>query len=132
MRKSYNTKQKSIIEEYFTQNSQRYISVDEIYKNLTEKGTKIGKVTIYRYIDKLMAEGKLHKNYSEHKEKALYRFGHTSECKNHFHLKCLSCEKIFHLNCSAVSSITQHLEADHAFSLEPSKTVLYGYCEDCK
>ncbi len=132
MPKSYNTKQKSIIEEYFTRNSQRYISVDEIYKNLTETGTKIGKVTIYRYIDKLMSEGKLHKSYSENNEKSLYRLGSTSECKNHFHLKCLGCDRIIHLNCSAVSHIAQHLEADHSFSIEPSKTVLYGYCEDCK
>jgi Fur family ferric uptake transcriptional regulator len=47
-------------------------------------------------------------------------------------LKCNVCGRLIHVECSELSKISLHIEEHHGFVLDPSKTVFYGICENCR
>ena len=57
--------------------------------------------------------------------------GNKEECAVHFHLKCITCKKLIHLNCDFMNGIEQHILKEHHFQVDSSRTVFYGQCEDC-
>lgn len=105
----------------------RCFTADEIWILLNERGEKIGRTTVYRQLENL-AEGNLVQKYiAEKGESATYRFG-GSGCAAHLHLKCLDCGGVTHLDCSTSDFFSRHLQEDHGFTLDPSRTVIYGHC----
>ncbi len=130
--KEYKTKQRSLILEYLKANSNKCILIDDIYRDLLLQNKRIGKTTVYRTLTKLLNEGKAMKFTNENGEGALFKY-RDEECRqqNHIHLKCLSCDKIIHLDCSFIDDLKTHLAEDHEFQLDESKTVIYGYCKTC-
>lgn len=129
---SYNTKQKQLILDLFLENKEKQFTCEEIESELKNKGTPVGKSTVYRYILKLQNEGKVRKFNDESLKSAIYSYvENKEECCNHLHLKCLHCGEFVHLNCHITEEVTSHLINDHKFILDNSKTVLYGICEKC-
>ena len=63
---------------------------------------------------------------------ALYQYNRKGECDRHFHLKCLACGKIIHLDCELMHSISDHIAKDHSFAVDISRTVIYGCCANCQ
>ena len=53
-------------------------------------------------------------------------------CHNHFHLKCLNCGKLIHLNCDHLAEISSHIAEHHGFLIDSSQTVFYGVCAECR
>ena len=129
---AYNTKQKQLILDLFLSNKEKQFTCEEIEEQLKQKGTPVGKSTVYRYILKLQSEGKVRKFTDESLKSATYSFvENKEECSQHLHLKCLDCGEFVHLNCHITQEVTAHLINDHKFCLDNSKTVLYGLCEKC-
>lgn len=129
---AYNTKQKQLILDLFLSNKEKQFTCEEIEEQLKQKGTPVGKSTVYRYILKLQNEGKVRKFTDESLKSATYSFvENKEECSQHLHLKCLDCGEFVHLNCHITQEVTSHLIKDHKFCLDNSKTVLYGLCEKC-
>lgn len=131
MSSTYNTKQKQFILKLLSDNSEKQYTCDDIEDALRNKGTPVGKSTVYRYLTKLQSEGKVRK-FNEDGKVSFYRFvENEDECNHHIHLKCVSCGDFIHLSCDFMNEINSHLIKDHKFSLDNSKTVLYGTCEKC-
>lgn len=132
MSSTYNTKQKQLILGLLTDNKEKQFTCEEIEEKLKEKGTPVGKTTVYRYLISMQNEGKVRKFKSEHGKSATFSFiENTEECKRHLHLKCLSCGEFTHLDCEVMKEVNTHLIKDHHFIIDNSKTVIYGLCEKC-
>lgn len=127
----YKTKQRDLILQYLIDNKTNHVTVEDVVDHLKSTGTPVGKATVYRYLDKLVNQGDVRK-YLLEDSGACYQYAANNDaCAFHFHLKCVTCKKLIHLNCNTMSGIEQHILAHHNFKIDSSKTVFYGQCEDC-
>lgn len=126
----YKTKQREIITQLFQENSEKCFTSKEVIDLLQGQ---LGQATVYRMLSKLSEEGIICKYISENGSGALYRINNCEKNGNHkhFHLKCSSCGRLIHMDCHVLGKIAEHLQADHGFLMDNSKTVLYGKCKDC-
>lgn len=131
MGSTYNTKQKQLILNLLSENSDSSFTCDEIEELLKDKGTPVGKSTVYRYLIRLQGEGRVRK-FNENGKSAIFRYiEDKDECKGHMHLQCVECGDFIHLSCALMDEVSGHLMRDHDFTIDNSKTVLYGLCGIC-
>lgn len=130
---TYNTKQKQLILNCLMQNKDKHVTVDQIKEYLNKTNDRVGRTTIYRYLDKLVAQGIVRKYMIEGGKSACYQYMERMDvCQNHFHLKCVDCGQLIHLDCEYLDDINRHIKDHHNFNIDHSKTVLYGHCGKCK
>lgn len=122
----YNTKQKEKIWNIIITMPSHFSFEDIVFK-LKEK--QVGKTTIYRYLKELTELGVLKKYYLEGLPAC---FEYIKEVEPSYHLKCLKCNRLYHLHCTDIEKIAKHIETKHHFQMDCSKLVLYGICADCR
>lgn len=131
--KGYRTRQREVILNVLKHSDSRHVSVDEVTEQLKAEGEKVGRTTVYRYMEKLTEEGTLRKYFIEEGAGACYQYiDQRQGCHNHFHLKCLKCGRLFHVECEYLNTLGEHIKEHHGFVVDNTKTVLYGSCKDCK
>lgn len=126
--RSYNTKQRDSILAYFAAHPDSCLSAKDIIEN---PEIPVGEATVFRCLAKLTSEGRL-KKYVGDGGGALYQYSGDEGCNSHFHLKCLICGEIVHLDCSMMQTVGAHIAADHDFAVDVSRTVIYGFCRACR
>ena len=47
-------------------------------------------------------------------------------------VKMLLTRRMFHVQCKFLDEMKAHIAAHHHFQIDHTKTVLYGYCEQCQ
>lgn len=130
--KTYKTRQRSQILNCLIENKSKHLTADEIAVILKEQGCEVGKTTVYRSLEKLMEEGSVRKYICEEGKSACFQYVDGGKnCHQHFHLKCIMCGKLIHLECDYLSDLEQHIFEHHKFIVDNTKTVLYGICEEC-
>lgn len=128
----YRTKQREAILRYLKSSSSKHVSIDDVLNFLRADGEKVGRTTIYRYMEKLTEEGILRKYFIEEGAGACYQYiDQELGCEEHFHLKCLKCGKLIHVECDYLSHIGAHILEEHEFQIDNTKTVFYGTCGEC-
>lgn len=131
--KIYKTRQRSQVLNCLIENKSKHLTADEIAGILKEQGNEVGKSTVYRTLEKLLEERSVRKYLCEEGKSACFQYVDSSEnCHQHFHLKCVKCERLIHLECDYLSDLEQHIFEHHKFTVDNTKTVLYGVCEDCR
>lgn len=131
--KSYETGPRKLIREYISGRKGAHLTADDVFDALKGDGVRIGKATIYRYFEKLAEEGVLRKYSSVDGSSACYEYvGDSESCRNHYHMKCDVCGSLFHLECSLLDKISEHIEEEHDFEINKFKTVFYGRCSLCR
>lgn len=129
----YKTRQKEQILQYLTAHPGQHITAQEISRYLSDTGTPVGTATIYRCLEHFEEEGTLRKYTIDSRTGACYEYiPHPEECRQHFHLKCMQCETLYHVECEQLSALDSHVLEHHGFAVDHSKTVLYGVCEKCR
>lgn len=129
----YQTKGKQHILSFLESKKNTAVSVQDIDDYLAAQGEKTNITTIYRRLDKLIAEKKVIKHTAEDGKKSLFQYiADESECLHHLHIQCTSCSKIIHLDCGISTTFAEHLAEDHGIKLDYQKTVLYGLCDECR
>ena len=109
-----------------------HLTADEMLKILDEMGSPVSKATLYRFLDVLVSTGDLRKYITTDGEKACYQYiDEEKGCHEHYHLKCIECGKLIHVECSELDEIQQHIGEHHNFHVDRSRIVLYGTCSDC-
>lgn len=132
-RKPYNTQQRDIILNYLKNNEDKCLTVRNIYNGILSGGVSIGEATVYRQLERFITDGVVLKFTDSESEGAFYRYiNDKHECESHFHLKCVNCGNIFHMECEFIKYLEQHIQADHDFSVDSGRTVIYGLCSECK
>ncbi len=129
--KGYNTKQKNVIIEMLKKNKDRHLTADEMLKILDELDSPVGKATLYRFLDVLVSTGDLRKYITLDGEKACYQYVDEDACHTHYHLKCIECGELIHMDCKHIDEIREHVLREHNFDVDPCRIVLYGTCKKC-
>lgn len=137
-RRAYNTRQQNIILDTFQANPDKCYTAGELLQLLA--GTGIGEATIYRSLQKLVIAGAIkkfapapgHSQEDSRRSKASYQYAAGQEkCNDHFHLKCLRCGNVIHMDCGFMGEINRYIAEEHHFTVDNSQTTLYGLCSSC-
>lgn len=127
MRNKYNTEQRNLIENYLSENEDKFVSSKDILEYMEKHNYEIGLTTIYRTLSMLEEENKVRTEIREHTKYYQYI---SNECSEHFHLKCKKCGKMQHLDCEEFEHVSEHILEEHHFALDHN-TIIYGICEKC-
>lgn len=133
MARTYQTKQQETILQYLKENGHRHVTAAEIAAHLAAQRTPVGLTTVYRHLEKLVAAGKVQKFLTDGTACACFQYLPSDELAHaHFHLKCLQCGTLLHMQCSFIETLTAHIMEAHQFSMLPMKTTFYGTCAACQ
>ncbi len=128
----YKTNQRHAILEFLMQNGEKHISVDQVELFLRSSGHNVGKATIYRYFEILQSEGRLRKYDCCHGKGACYQFvNEPAGCSAHFHFMCDKCHRLYHIDCSLLKQVDEHVFSSHGFQINGQKTTFHGLCASC-
>jgi Fur family ferric uptake transcriptional regulator len=131
----YRTRQGQFILDYMRTLGDSHVTVNQLVRRFAGEdgaGAGISQTTIYRQLEKLLAQGKIRKYLSGDGESACYQYVEEGRlCQEHFHLKCEVCGELVHADCDLLDTIDRHLLAEHDFQINALKTVLYGTCKKC-
>ena len=107
-------------------------SAEAIFAGLSVKGDAPGYSSVYRLLSKLASEGTVRRLRAPAPAKGyLFQYTDTHACHAHFHLHCLSCGAVTHLECDCGAEISAHLLREHGFTTDCGRTVFYGTCAKC-
>ena len=124
-RGGYNTKTRQLILDYLINNRQHAVSASNILEHLEAEGASPNPTTVYRYLDKLAGEQRIMKYVADKGEKAVFQYvDEGRHCREHLHLKCVQCGRIYHLDCHFMDEVRAHLMAEHGFTLQCEGSVL--------
>ena len=130
---AYKTKQQELLFSYLREMQGKHFTAEDVRAHFEEKKLSIGIATIYRQLEKLVAEGTIQKYFIDDHSAACFEYaGETcNSAEQHFHLKCELCGRLIHLECEELEELGGHLKTEHGFVINPLRTVFYGVCTDC-
>jgi len=119
--------------EFLKQSQGEHVTADMILEYLSDHGTPVGKATVYRYLDLLEKQEMVRKYQTDDRRKACYQYAEDmANCRYHYHLKCVSCGRLFHITCHELDHVADHMLKEHGFLVDESRTVYYGMCSLCR
>lgn len=124
--KSYRTKQKDTLLNLFKSQPQKCFTSREIIEN---QALSLGEATVYRLLTQFVKDGII-KKFTQGKT-SLYQFNHCDD-SSHFHMKCIECGELYHIDCPMLRDVENHIAIDHNFFVDNTNTTLYGYCKGCR
>ena len=131
----YHTRQREELTECLRSMTGGHITANDIYRRLSEQGSRTGMTTVYRQLEKLVDEGIVNKYTVDSTSPACFEYvgeGAHEGQDTCFHCKCDKCGRLIHLHCHDLEMIRAHLLAEHGFQMNPFRTVFYGLCEECR
>ncbi|MDO4865665.1 MAG: transcriptional repressor [Clostridia bacterium] len=132
MRGEYNTRQKRELLAFLRERSMQHFSVDDVVFEMQDRGEKIGRSTVYRYLELLAEQGSVRKYQSVQGITQYQHVEDDSRCDSHFHMMCSRCGNLMHVDCDLMRTMSEHLVKDHGFLLDPRETILVGVCQKCR
>ncbi|MEE1313448.1 MAG: transcriptional repressor [Lachnospiraceae bacterium] len=132
-KREYKTKSRTLILQYLIEEKEHTVSITDIAAFLENQGENVNVSTIYRYLDKLVLEGKVMKYQNEEGKKAVFQYVEELDvCHQHLHMQCVKCGKVIHLNCGFMQEISEHMMEHHQFRLQCHNSILFGTCHQCE
>ena len=130
---AYKTKQQELLFSYLREMQGKHFTAEDVRAHFEAKKISIGIATIYRQLEKLVAEGKIQKYFIDDHSAACFEYSgeDCNQNEKHFHLKCELCGRLIHLECEELKELGGHLKTEHGFVINPLRTVFYGLCTDC-
>lgn len=132
MRSAYQTKQRRQIWDYLAEHPDQSHSPKELFSAFQQSGTPVSLATIYRHLEQLSQDGKAKRIVTS--DGVGIRFQHAPQAPalDGFYLKCDCCGGLTQMDCSLLHEVASHMNAEHGFELDTTKSVLYGRCQSCK
>ena len=135
---TYNTLSRQALLEFFRANPDRQFTADMLCEALSggRDGAGIARSTLYRQLSTLCEAGLIQKfDGTDPATKSPVRYyqacGAERECAHHFHLKCLRCGELQHLECDRTAHLLGHILDEHQFRVDCGKSILFGLCTEC-
>lgn len=126
----YNTKQETLIIDFFKNNKDIHFTADEVCDNISNYG--ISRATVYRRLERLVEDGTLIKYSLDSKSGACYQYCCNEHKGNTCHFVCTKCKSVKHLDCHFLENLQNHLTCDHNLKIDNARTVFYGVCGGCR
>lgn len=121
------TAQRDTIAKVFLE-TQRHISVEELYNEVRRRNPRIGYATVYRTMKLLKECGVAAERHFRDGE-ARYE---SAQKKHHDHLICESCGKIVEFEEPRIEALQEGVAKRMGFRFTGHKMELYGRCRDCQ
>jgi Fur family ferric uptake transcriptional regulator len=121
------TAQRDTIAKVFL-DTQRHISVEELYFEVKRRNPRIGYATVYRTI-KLLTECGLAVERHFRDGEARYE---SAQKRHHDHLICESCGRIVEFEEARIESLQEEIAKRLGFRFTGHKMELYGVCRECQ
>ena len=128
----YKTKQRQILLDYMRALSGRHVAINDIAAHFADLGEEIGTSTIYRQLNRLVAEGSVKKYVFPGGAAACFQYVGDGDHAGHYHLKCEKCGRLVHLECGLIRDLQAHVREEHDFELDMAQTVFYVLCGECR
>lgn len=129
----YKTKQGDELRSYLASVPGKHITAADVCEYFHRSGKNIGMATVYRQLDHLVSEGVITKYNFDAGTPACFEYlGEHVSASSCFHCKCHVCGKLIHMHCEELSAISSHMMQEHAFLIDPIRTVFYGICKECQ
>lgn len=131
----YKTRHSEQIVEYLQSMPGRHVTAGEVCTHFAGLGISIGKVTVYRQLERLVEEGLVTRYTVDGTTGACYAYTGQEDApceETCYHCKCERCGALIHLHCDEVEHLNRHMLAHHGFALDARRTVFYGICADCR
>ncbi|NLY36490.1 MAG: transcriptional repressor [Tissierellia bacterium] len=131
MAKKYYTRHRKDLLEYLQAHADLDYTVAKLHKAMKEEGYTMGIATLYRQINSLFKEGYLTPIQRDDGAEQFQYLKNPRECFVHYHLKCKVCGRLYHLDCTFMEDLEEHVKKEHGFLIDRSDSMLYGRCSDC-
>lgn len=130
----YSTKQMIELTTYLKSVKGEHVTVNDISRYFISKGISVGTTTIYRQLEKMVAQGTVAKYIIDGTSSACFQYVGDDEHINEvsYHCKCEKCGKLIHIQCEEIEALKQHMMSHHNFEMDCVRTVFYGVCEECR
>lgn len=129
--KGYHTRQRESILACLRRRGDAHLTVSDILDDLRAHGDAVGQTTVYRHLDRLEREGLVRKSAAAG-GRACYQYAAPgSACRRHYHLHCVSCGTLQHVDCGDLDALLDHMAREHGFVIDSFQTIFYGRCHDC-
>lgn len=122
-----NTKQKQMLLSILKE-SDRPMSINELYTKLAAVLPKIAKSTIYRNIDSLLAQNLIDK-YHLNDNEVYYKIKSDSHEHKHY-LICDKCKKAFVLPSCPITEL-ENVMKEEGFIIKDHQILINGLCKSC-
>lgn len=106
---------------------QGHATADEIYSEVLKKYQNISKATVYRNLQRLCENGDIEKREVPG---GADRFDII--CNDHYHVRCLSCNRLFDVDMDYLSNIENSIKNTNGFLFIKHDIMFKGLCPDCK
>lgn len=126
---TYSTEQRNILLSFLKSNPDTQFSVKQIESALSHNS--ISRSAVYRNLAELENLGNIRRCTKQGSRETFYQYYDPENCKNHIHLSCTQCGKMFHLETKAAESLVSDIEKTEGFEINKSETTLFGICKDC-
>ena len=114
------------------ENSDKHITVDELYVLLKKKNENIGIATVYRNLKLLEAEGSVEKVHIFDGAAPCYKILIKNCEHSHHHLICKSCNTIIDFEEDLLEAVEKIIELTKGFTITDHRVIFYGICSNCK
>ena len=130
-RGEYKTPGKQQLVDFLYENRDRDFTVEQIVDGLSGKDGAPGKSTVYRLVSKLLESGEIRRFEHPSSSSFVYQYSeHTPDCEHHFHLKCVKCGRLIHMDCEKMTAVKAHILKEHDFIIG-GELVINGICVAC-
>ena len=128
MEQKRNTRQKQIILSIL-KNSNKPMSINEVYQAVKEFAPNIAKSTIYRNIDALIKQDLVDKYYLSDSE-LFYKIKRDTHEHKHYVI-CDECKRMFDLPVCPIHEIQDTMSSE-GFTITDHYIQISGICKECK
>ncbi len=109
--------------------SDRHLSVDEVVRELGERGAAAGTATVYRTLELLVRSGLVvERDFGE----GFKRFEPARGIPQHEHLLCTVCGRVTEFRDERLERMTMLIAEAHGYARQRHRLVIYGVCAQCQ
>lgn len=131
---TYKTPGRQRLLDFLETHPDRQFTAEELCTELDSANGDTGKTrksTLYRHLSELCEEGTVRKYRSDTQSAYVYQYVGQGDCTRHFHLKCVTCGDLVHLECAVSEELLSHISSHHGFEVDSGRSILYGLCRAC-
>lgn len=106
----------------------RQITAQDLYDRLRRREPKIGRATIFRTLEALVAAG-----VARRLEQDGHVYGYVA-CRpeHHHHLACDRCGRVEEIEEAYITPVADRVAADLGFTIDDARLDFYGLCASCR
>jgi Fur family ferric uptake transcriptional regulator len=109
--------------------SDDHLSVDQIQRQLNERGEAVGLATIYRTLDVLVRSGLVR---AHDFGQGFKRYEPMPAQAHHEHLICVRCGRVDEFSNERLERMLPTIADEHNFLHQRHRVEVYGVCQDCQ